>query len=155
MINFVKGKNMYKSIDIIDKSEKLEQSTKKVWARNVFFIWWYALYFAATVVRASFNRICQIPRILHNFWYDEQYSYVRKITNRKWLDDWNSWVDSNYWKILVMFIFFFSIALSKTLYHLWKITFFLWVHIIKPVLWMLIALFAAKTVSQSLSKKGI
>lgn len=155
MINFVKGKNMYKSIDIIDKSEKLEQSTKKVWARNVFFIWWYALFFAATIVRATWNRICQYPRYFHNINHDDNRPYVRKVSKYKWLEEWNILVDSNYWHIWVMFLFFFFVALSKTLYHLWKITFFLWVHVIKPVLWMLIALFAAKTVSQSLSKKGI
>lgn len=147
---------MNKSIDIIDNSERLEQSAKKVWARNVFFIWWYALFFAATIVRATFNRLCQIPRWHHNMAHEnDQQPYVRKVSKYKWLEDWNTWVDSNYWKLWVMFLFFFIMALSKTLYHLWKITFFLWVHIIKPLLWMLVALFAAKSISQSLTKKAI
>lgn len=146
---------MDKTIEIIDNSEKLEQSIKKVWGRNVFFMWGYALFFMATLIRASFNRICQIPRVFYNICHDEdqQKPYVRKVSQNKWWDDWNIWVDSNYWKIITMFLFFFCMALSKTTYHLWKITIFLWINVIKPIAWMLIALFAAKTISESLTGK--
>lgn len=146
---------MNKNMKVIDNSEQLEKSIKKVWSRNVFFMWWYALYFATTVIRASFNRICQIPRVMHNICYNDNKPYVRKISKHKWLEDWNTWVDANYWNVVVMFLFFFCMAVSKTLYHLGKIAFFLWLHIIKPILWMLVALFAAKSISQSLTKKAI
>lgn len=144
---------MYKNIEVIDNSKKLEESIKKIWTRNVFFMWWYALYFAATIVRASFNRLCQIPRLIHNIWYHDNRPYVRKISKYKWLENWNTWIDSNYWKSWVMFLFFFSMALSKTIYHIGKITFFLWIHVIKPLLWMFVAIFAAKTISEGLSSK--
>lgn len=145
---------MNKSIEVIDNSKKLEESIKRIWTRNVFFMWWYALFFAATVVRASFNRLCQIPRLVHNMRYENDIQpYVRKVSKYKWLDDWNSWVDSNYWKIWTMFLFFFSMALSKTVYHIGKIIYFLWVHVLKPLLWMLVVLSAAKTISQGLAGK--
>ena len=144
---------MIKNIEIIDNSEKLEKTIKRIWTRNVFFMWWYAIFFIATIIRASFNRICQIPRLIHNFWYDDNRVYTRKISKYKWLEDWNILVDSNYWKLWVMFLFFFALALSKTLYHAGKIIFFLWKHFIKPVLWMLVVLLAAKTISEGLSGK--
>ena len=99
---------MIKNIEIIDNSEKLEKTIKRIWTRNVFFMWWYAIFFITTIIRASFNRICQIPRLIHNFWYDDNRVYTRKISKYKWLEDWNILVDSNYWKLWVMFLFFFA-----------------------------------------------
>lgn len=145
---------MKKNIEIIDDSEKLEQTIKRIWTRNVFFMWWYALIFLATVIRASFNRVCQIPRLIHNLYYKDHRPYIRKVSKYQWIENWNILVDSNYWKLLVMFLFFFTIALSKTLYHLGKILFFLWKHVIKPILWMLVVLSVAKTISDGLSSKN-
>lgn len=145
---------MIKNIEIIDNSEKLEKTIKRIWTRNVFFMWWYAVFFTATIIRASFNRIFQIPRLIHNFWYDDSRVYTRKISKYKWLEDWNILVDSNYWNLWIMFLFFFIIALSKTLYHMGKILFFLWKHIFKPLLWMLVVLMAAKTISDGLGGKN-
>lgn len=144
---------MKKNIEIIDNSEKLEQTIKRIWTRNVFFMWAYSVFFFLTIIRASFNRICQIPRLIHNICYKDNKPYSRKVSQYQWVENWNIWVDSNYWKILTMFLFFFIIALSKTLYHIGKILFFLWKHIIKPLLWMLVVLMAAKTVSEGLAGK--
>ena len=142
---------MTKNIEIIDNSEKLEQTIKRIWTRNVFFMWGYAVFFITTIIRASFNRICQIPRVIHNFYYKDNRAYIRKISQHKWIENWNILVDSNYWKLWVMFLFFFSMGLSKTVYHIWKILFFLWQHIIKPLLWMFVTLTAAKTISEGIS----
>lgn len=144
---------MKKNIEIIDDSEKLEQTIKRIWTRNVFFMWWYALFFIATIIRATFNRICQIPRLVHNLYYKDHRAYTRKISKYQWLENWNILVDSNYWKLWIMFLFFFTMALSKTLYHLGKILFFLWKHIIKPLLWMFVVLTAARTISEGLAGK--
>ena len=146
---------MKKNIEIIDNSENLEKTIKRIWTRNVFFMWWYALFFVVTIIRATFNRICQIPRVFHNAYYNNNRAYTRKISQYKWLEEWNLLVDSNYWKLWVMFLFFFSISLAKTLYHLGKILFFLWKHVIKPILWMLVVLTAAKTISEGLSGRKI
>ena len=144
---------MKKNIEVIDNSENLEKTIRRIWTRNVFFMWGYSFFFLFTIIRASFNRICQIPRLIHNDYYGDNRPYVRKVSQYKWLENWNIWVDSNYWKIWTMFLFFFTIAFCKTMYHIGKIFFFLWKHFIKPILWMLVVLLAAKTVSEGLAGK--
>lgn len=144
---------MRQNIEIIDNSEKLENTIRRIWTRNVFFMWCYAFYFAATIIRATFNRICQIPRLIHNFYYKDHRAYTRKVSKYKWLEDWNVIVDSNYWKTWTLFLFFLSMAVSKTLYHFGKVLFFLWKHVIKPILWMFVVLCAARTISDGLSGK--
>lgn len=142
-------------MNIIDKTKDLEQNSKKVWGRNVFFIWWFAIVFFFTLIRAITNRICQIPRLVHNVYYNDHRAYIRKVSKYKWLENWNQLVDSKFWSIIVLFLFFFSMALGKTLYHLGKITFFLWVHIIKPLLWMLVVLVAAKSIGEGVNGKKL
>ena len=107
---------------------------KKVLSRNGFFICWYAIYFAITLVRASFNRICQIPRLVHNIVYRDNRAYVRKVSQHAWLEKWNLLVDSNYWMIIVAFVFFSLMTIFKLMYHFGKSFMFLWNNFIKTLL---------------------
>ena len=145
---------MNTNIEKINDSEKLEQTMKKVWSRNVFFICWYAIYFAITLVRASFNRICQIPRLVHNIVYRDNRAYVRKVSQHAWLEKWNLLVDSNYWMIIVAFVFFSLMTIFKLMYHFGKSFMFLWNNFIKTLLWMMVISSAAKSIGNGLSKRA-
>lgn len=142
------------NINIIDKSQSFEDNIRKIWKRNVIIMWGYSILFLFVFCGSIINRICQLPRVIRNIIKNENIVYSRKVSKIAIIEKFNTMIESNFWYITAIFLFFTIMAISKTMYHTFKILFFLWVHVIKPILWMLIAVKAVDSVSNAISGRN-
>lgn len=142
------------NINIIDKSQSFEDNIRKIWKRNVIFMWGYSILFLFVLCGSIINRIRQLPRIIKNIVKNENTAYSRKVSKITIVEKFILMIESNFWYITAIFLFFTIMAVCKTIYHTFKILFFLWVHVIKPILWMLIAIKAVNSVSNAINGRN-
>ena len=126
-------------LGIIDNSLSTEQMIAKIWKRNVFFIGVYALLMISVFTGAIFNRL------YHGcLWIKDQFSKkkvekCRKVCKVQWFEKWLCMITENFWQILWLMLFFTCMFLSKLIYHIAIITWWVARKIVWPLMWFALA----------------
>jgi len=115
------GETAYKDAtctEIINTSKPFEDNIRAVWSRNVFFILWYALIYTYFFIFAICNRLKRGIKWLFYKIRKKQYVYCRKVSNNRLIEMHNLIVESNIWQTMWFMLLFYSIGISKLVYHI-------------------------------------
>lgn len=136
--------NTMVNLDLANRTASVEDRIAQAWSRNVFFLLWHALILTYFVIAACINRICRLPRIIHNLFEKDKSkirTYFRQPTNSTFIQYHNDMVDSNIFNTLWFAMVYTLFGLSKLTYHIGKVIWWIIIHIIGPVLkWFIVML---------------
>jgi hypothetical protein len=139
--------------NVMDGTKSIEDNIKKIWTRNVFFIGAFFVLYVFVSLWAICNRIKEGYFIIESKLAHKNYTYVRKVSKKRFIEFLHQLVDQNIWKTFGCMLFFGGMFVGKFIYHVGVISYWIFNHILKPLAWMLIALFAAKTIGDAIRNK--
>lgn len=126
-------------LKIIDNSLPLEQTIKRIWHRNVFFIGVYALLMGSVFVGAIINRIYVVLLSIKDAITNNNSIRARKICKSPKIERWLCLIEENFWQITWLMLFFTIMFISKLIYHIGIILWWIIRKIVWPFMWFMLA----------------
>lgn len=126
-------------LNIIDESLTVEQTMQNIWKRNVFFIGFYALLMISVFIGGIFDRLYGAYLYIKGKITKTHILRVRKVHKNPKIAKWFSLMTEKFWEITLLMLFFTIMFISKMVYHIAKITWWVAKKIAWPLMWFLLA----------------